>query len=545
MLRINFPMNDPSRRGAPAACSRGLRFWPMSTCAAPGSRAKVDAKVTVRGISQLARSVKQQHYTTLRGYANTLFYSHTTPRLQSVYTCPFSNRGNLRHMVANYPFPNSQRKDKLQEDCLPFPHIPPPHITTNQYYLWKPSILLMGPSTLQIKTKLLINPHALSLLGHIHTFFSSSKQNYSSLLSTALFLFFGFLSILSLLFVLLMASITEEDEALIQRFIGLHTNDSSSPALKMPSGATSSTDWSRCLLSRIISNRVAIESQFQQAMMKAWDADPNTSFKSVAKNTFLLEFTDLLDLQTALNGGPWTFKGDLVAFKLVKSHEEFKPSEIKEASLWVQLFHVPLNAFSDEGLILLGKEVGVPVSRPVEGYVGGKRFYKIKVTIKLEEPLKDKVRVTHPVLGDLTMYCVFEKVSRICIFCGLLGHDLGTCADHSRLATLMQKPDQAARFPGQQLLKPTRGPWITDVTLIPRAQLPAFKSNLKRHFHQTSPTGPSPLSNQGLPSAELSENLNCLVTVLEGETVPASSSSSQLQPKKPRSAGRVPLPTDL
>lgn len=135
----------------------------------------------------------------------------------------------------------------------------------------------------------------------------------------------------------------------------------------------------------------------------------------------------------------------------------------------MQLFHVPLNAFSDEGLILLGKEVGVPVSRPVEGYVGGKRFYKIKVTINLEEPLKDKVGVTHPVLGDLTMYCVFEKVSRICIFCGLLGHDLGTCADHSRLATLMQKPDQAARFPGQQLLKPTRGPWITDVTLIPRA----------------------------------------------------------------------------
>lgn len=333
VLRINFPMKDPSGRGAPAACGWGLRFWHISTGATPGSSAEVDAKATVRGVSQLAMSVKKQHHMTLRGYANNLFHSHTTPRLHSVYTSPFSNKGNLRHMVANYPSPNSQRKDKFQEDCLPIPHNPPPHITPNQNYLWKPSTLLMGPSILQIKTKLLINPHALSLLGHIHTFFSSSKQNYSSLLSIALSLLFGLLSILSLLLLLLMASITEEDEALIQRFIDLHTNDSSSPVLQMPSGATSSTDWSRCLLSRVISSRVAIESQFQQAMMKAWDADPNTSFKSVAKNTFLLEFTDLLDLQTALNGGPWTFKGDLVAFKMVKLHEELKPSEIKEASL--------------------------------------------------------------------------------------------------------------------------------------------------------------------------------------------------------------------
>lgn len=343
-----------------------------------------------------------------------------------------------------------------------------------------------------------------------------------------------------------MAGLTEEDEALIQHFIGLHTEDSQGPAIRVPLGATTNTDWSLCLLSRVISDRTAIESQLQMAMMKAWDADPKTKVSSVAKNTFLFEFADPPDLQRALHGGPWTFKGDLVAFRTVKSHEELHSPDFKRAQLWVQFFNIPLNAFAEEGLLILGSEVGIPVSRPVEGFVEGKRFHKIKVSIDLLKPLKDKVKVTHPFLGEVLSHCVFEKVNRICLFCGYLGHELSSCPDHIRLSTLMQNPENEARFAGHQLLSPTRGPWITNATLIPRAQIAEPRPRLKRPFDQTATQQQPPnsgLSQQG-PDSSISSSLvhlNYSGAVSEGETVQAPSSSSQEPPKKPKSVGHVPL----
>lgn len=173
------------------------------------------------------------------------------------------------------------------------------------------------------------------------------------------------------------------------------------------------------------------------AMLKAWGADPRTGVQSVAKNCFLVQFYDPLDMETALTTGPWTFRGDLVAFHSVTSHEELQPSTVRFAQLWVQLFNLPINAFSDEGILLVAQKVGTPLSMPFEGYVGGKRFTKVKVQVDLSKPLRDTVPVTHQFLGEIKVYCVYEKVARVCLFCYRLGHDLSTCPDHSRLSILM------------------------------------------------------------------------------------------------------------
>lgn len=189
------------------------------------------------------------------------------------------------------------------------------------------------------------------------------------------------------------------------------------------------------------------------------------------------------------------------------------------------------------------------LSRPVEGFVGGKRFYKIKVSVDLLKPLKDKVKVTHPVLGEVVAHCVFEKVNRKCVFCGHLGHELPSCPDHIRLSTIMQDPENEAKFGGHQLLSPTRGPWITNATLIPRAQNREPRPSLKRHFAQTTSPQPPPnlgLRQQGLDSTSSSlVSLNFSAAVLEGETADAPSSSSQDSTKKPKSVGPVPLTTEL
>lgn len=59
------------------------------------------------------------------------------------------------------------------------------------------------------------------------------------------------------------------------------------------------------------------------------------------------------------------------------------PEHITKAALWVQFFHIPVNALNQEGLLIIGKEVGTVLSQPLDGYVGGKKFIKIKILVDL------------------------------------------------------------------------------------------------------------------------------------------------------------------
>lgn len=101
----------------------------------------------------------------------------------------------------------------------------------------------------------------------------------------------------------LMASFNEDDEALIQRFVGLSTNEMMGPKVTVPQHATPSTDWELCLLARIISDHTTLDSSFQSTMIKAWNADPNTHFKPVMRNCYAVEFTNEEDLQLVMMGG--------------------------------------------------------------------------------------------------------------------------------------------------------------------------------------------------------------------------------------------------
>lgn len=100
---------------------------------------------------------------------------------------------------------------------------------------------------------------------------------------------------------LAMESLSQEDEALIRRFIGLNTDDQPSKTIELPHRATTSIDWDRSLLARVITDKTVLETSFQTAMLNAWRANPNIGFKPVARNCFLVEFIDQADFATAQN----------------------------------------------------------------------------------------------------------------------------------------------------------------------------------------------------------------------------------------------------
>lgn len=297
--------------------------------------------------------------------------------------------------------------------------------------------------------------------------------------------------------------ILDEDEAFIRSFIGLTTADEPATAIVLSSRATTSTDWGKCLLLKVITDKAIMDNAFLNAMSRAWAMDTTSVIKQVTRNCYLAQFENTNDHSRVLMEGPWTFRGDLVAMATVKSHKDLSIQEIHTADIWIQFFNIPINSLTEEGAIVLAKEVGIPLTGPVEGFVNGRPFTKLKVRIQIKSKCKDHVRLTHPDLGVFTVHCVYEKLARICRFCGLIGHEMATCPDRMRLISLLQTPAYKTKYNSTELLSPKKGAWICNPGLVPNpehdtqqpeqseqtaAPKPKQRPNLKRPFHNSGPS---------------------------------------------------------
>lgn len=333
-------------------------------------------------------------------------------------------------------------------------------------------------------------------------------------------------------------AMTPEDEALIQKFIGLNTSETQGVILQIPHHATTSANWDLSVLLRIISDKTVLDEPFAAAMGNAWNSDPVTKFSPVARNCYLVQFESLDDMNLALFGGPWTYRGDFVASRQVHSNANLNPAHVVSANLWVQMYNIPVNSFTDEGLLIIARELGKPLTALVKGFVGGRSFYKVKVMVQISEPLKDHVIVTHPTMGQVKALCSWEKVARVCSFCGQLGHEILGCHDHLRLSMLMQSPAHAATYDVPTLLAPKFGPWLTKPNQIPINHSPSpYPKNKRAHADSTCSSSERNSPERPLGSEPPAQPLY----ISDLGYLPESSNLTKphISVKKPRPAGQI------
>lgn len=169
-----------------------------------------------------------------------------------------------------------------------------------------------------------------------------------------------------------------------------------------------------------------------------------------------------------------------------------------------------------------------PTVDAVHGFLNGRRFTKIKVTINLNEPLKDWVSLGHPILGDMVVHCVYEKLTRVCSYCARLGHEISHCEDREKVSTIAQRPENEGRFDLHSLLSPKVGSWITDAAVVPATGERRHYVAHRRTYQLDNGSGLNPPQegNLGSPTELLNNN-----SLLDCED------TSPLLKKRPRPAG--------
>lgn len=284
------------------------------------------------------------------------------------------------------------------------------------------------------------------------------------------------------------------DEELIRKFAQLHTASSSSAtALVLSSSAVETRDWGLCMRAKVCKDKMVFEAQFEKLMRRAWGAKPATVFTQIERGSYLIEFTGKSEMLRILNEGPWIYRQDLVAVAPCTTEEQLT-HPIDKVELWVQFHNVQDDSLTDEGILMLTSQVGTQVTEPVRGFINGRRFFKIKLAVLLDGPFKDFISVTHPTRGDIIVYLVYEKLGRLCDFCGMIGHDLNTCTERTQLVRIKNNPINQNRPDLKNILKPNFGPW----RLCPEL-LPAFGPSPK--------SSPKPTSGQKRPLNDLSHSV--------------------------------------
>lgn len=330
------------------------------------------------------------------------------------------------------------------------------------------------------------------------------------------------------------ATLSKEYEALIRKFSGLNTSNKKGPIVCIPKQAITSREWSRSVLARVITDRTVLDKPFASAMSKAWGTDSNTTFRPIARNSYLIECCDDTELNRALSGSPWMYRGDVVSVKQVFSHEDLKPDKAPHMiDARAQFYNLPVDCLTEEGARIMASKVGRPISAPLAGIVQGKRFLKIKLMLDVNVALKDRVTLTIPDQEDILVHVSYERISRYCSFCGCLGHEIQGCQEYNKVSLVLRKTDLEPTEVAQ-ILSPKMGLWLTDPQQLPsegKATAQQAQPNNKRAFNQTGQQN-QPLPKLPCPFISLSQNS------------PTPSTDSQVHVKKPRPAGTTtPAPS--
>lgn len=320
----------------------------------------------------------------------------------------------------------------------------------------------------------------------------------------------------------------QSDEELIRKFAGLQTQSQQvGTAISIPNQAINSRNWDLCFLAKVHSDKIVFEAPFERQMRRAWGLNHTTTFTMIERGLYLLECDNEQERSKVLMDGPWTYRQDLVIVSECNSMEESDGRNMTHTDLWVQYHNIPLDVLNEEGIKLLTNPIGSPLSEPVPGFSNGKPYFKIRMLIHLSVPIKDKLTTTNPLLGETEVFLVYEKVGRICTYCGEIGHDITSCAPRARLAKIRSKLAGQNRPELEGILKPTRGPWIIDQTLIPIAKTGKGPKSAQEERPTTEPsyaTEPTskpkhnPVTGLKRPISDLTRNdLNPKTLLLTGE----------------------------
>ncbi|TXG62563.1 hypothetical protein EZV62_009557 [Acer yangbiense] len=184
-----------------------------------------------------------------------------------------------------------------------------------------------------------------------------------------------------------------------------------------------------CLVGKVLTSKIVNREAFKDVMKRIWHINGGVEIEAIKDNIFECHFTNLEARKRILSGGPWRFDRAIIIFEEPMGTGDIDNMFFNKTKFWVQVHNLSLLCMSEEIGLFLGNMIREVRNIDLEaGKNGSGRFIRVRVEIKVDEPLRRSLRVD--LLGDgsiTTMLLRYERVPDFCYKCNRLGHTLGEC----------------------------------------------------------------------------------------------------------------------
>nr|GEX55216.1 hypothetical protein [Tanacetum cinerariifolium] len=153
---------------------------------------------------------------------------------------------------------------------------------------------------------------------------------------------------------------------------------------------------------------------------------------------FLFQFNTKEGLESVLENGPWLIRSEPLMLHIWSHNTDLKKAEVKHASVWVKLHHVPIVAYSEIGLSLITTLIGKPIildsytSNMCVNSWGRSTYARALIEVSVEVELKDELIIAIPVGKDKghsleTISIEYEWRPPRCSTCLIFDHSSDKC----------------------------------------------------------------------------------------------------------------------
>lgn len=146
------------------------------------------------------------------------------------------------------------------------------------------------------------------------------------------------------------------------------------------------------------------------------------------ENLFVFQFSHIRDLRRVIDDGPWSFENHTLICKQVPSGVRHEDVDLDSIDFWVQIFDLPSMFANADFVEKVGNHVGLFKAANPNNFGGTWRsFFRIRVTLKISEPLKRRMKLRLREGAFQWVTFKYERLSTFCFCCGLLGHSDRFC----------------------------------------------------------------------------------------------------------------------
>lgn len=84
-------------------------------------------------------------------------------------------------------------------------------------------------------------------------------------------------------------------------------------------------------MAKVHTDRAVFDAQFERMMRRIWGICPGSTLKMVDRGLYLIECSTHEEYERVLNGGPWTYRQDLMVVGECPSPNHLNDSSVNQA----------------------------------------------------------------------------------------------------------------------------------------------------------------------------------------------------------------------